>query len=65
VLSVDFFATIFFAAALRGAAVFFVDFLGAVRFRTCCFICFFFAAAAFFDFVDFFLVFFLVAIGAV
>jgi hypothetical protein len=71
---VDSFTRPFFATALLGAAVFFADFFGAGRFRACFFaglfiafflVCVFFGVAAFFDFVDLFLVFFLVAIRAV
>jgi hypothetical protein len=58
--------TLFFpAATLCGAAVFFADFLG-VRVRFACFFVGFpFLPTVFFDWVDFFLVFFLVAIRAV
>jgi len=60
-----FFTPFFFAPALFGAAVFFADFPGAAGFRACFFAGFAFPPEILLDLVDFFTVFFLVAIRAV
>ena len=62
---VAFFELFFFAAALRGADAFFVDFFEVLVFRVGLFVDLTFLPEAFFELADFFLFFFFIAIRAV